>query len=258
MRSLAVLALLLAGCGAVRDPRVEIFVCDRSDSAWCSVELVRSGVRAFLAGNPPPGSQLTVLATGCDTDDLTESYEVSVPSRWGAGVASKKRSWRKSEEERLASLQLPPVRTCSGLVEALWYAGRMFAERGIVNKRLVLVGDLRQVSQGLAVNFERWIPSPEKFLKQVKAQRLLPNLGGVVVEVYGVHSHPTPDGRPWTAKQAAELRAVWERAFAAMGVASLLIRERCPFGEGVTGERPAPVGKKQLGKKQPVTPRRSP
>ncbi|MBI2444276.1 MAG: hypothetical protein HYV42_03495 [Candidatus Magasanikbacteria bacterium] len=205
-----------------------MLVCDRSTSSTCDEVKVEAAALAFLGSNPPPGSTFTVLATGCDVGDVTVVLELRVPRRWGGGVASRKRRWRRESEELIADLILPPLSDCSGIVATLWKSGRALAEAN-GHGQLILVSDLREVSAALGFNFEREVPKPSAFVKKLREEGLLPDLSGSDSYVCGVHDRRNPDGTPWTARQSQTLREAWQAAFAAMGLPGAVLREECRF-----------------------------
>ena len=222
----ALLVLTLFGCGMAPRRIDEVVVCDRSTSASCDEGAVRALATEFLSSSPPPDSTFEVLATGCGVQDVDLVFRIEIPSRWGAGVARKRRAFADAERARLDALMLPGLRRrCSAIAAAVWKAGRLLAERSSGDKRLTVVSDMREASRDLGVNFESRLPAPKDFVARLRAHDLLADLSQVRVVAFGVHDRATPDSPKWTATQSRRLAEVWDVAFAAMGANHVRLRE---------------------------------
>ena len=230
MRNLVVASalLLIVACNNRSEPRETLLVCDHTTSSRCDEQSVRKAAQQLLK-NPVPGSRFTVINVACTGDQVETVYQIVVPSRWGSGVAKKRRAWLEAEQAHLESLRLRRPERCSGIVGSIWRGSRLLQESERPVKELLIDSDLREVSAELGFNFEKAVPSPQAFLARIREKSLLPDLREIRVVIYDVHDDVSPDSRRWTSQQAAALRADWLEFLKAAGVEHVEFRATAPW-----------------------------
>lgn len=184
-------------------------LCDRSNSTL-DIACTRASLTVAFdhwlqaAG---PGSSWTVVGVGSRRETTTIAEEVQA-EELGLGA-------------RVAHLSAGPQATLSfeagsAIVEALdMGAERIQHQPG--HRAFLLLSDMRQFTPS-TWNFEKSVPPATRFVDWAKEQDLLPSLNGAQVVACGLHHQQGPGANSFTAKQSAQLTALWGDVFEAAGV----------------------------------------
>ena len=200
-------------------------VCDASPSAAgaaCTPDALLHSYDAWLARGVIVGSSFRVWVVGINTGSAARAFEITTPDL--------------PLDERVAVLLAARQEVVRVVDQAHTHAGSAIAEALTVaitdlagrqgGKRLFVLSDLRQTTPGVWA-FDQHVPSAKTFVEWLDGERLLPESRDIAIQVCGLHFGPAPGHASFDARHAAELKAVWIDAFAAMHPASLSMHGQC-------------------------------
>lgn len=195
-------------------------ICDRSNSTMgvaCNEAGLFGAFDRWIAdGLAAAGSSFSIYVPGPSRDTVRSVYTLFVPER----PAGERAAFLLSARRELGRLLTGPLeKNSSALAEAIHLAiGEIGERKG--GHRLVILSDLRQFTPG-TWNFERSVPSSQRFVTWLRGERLLADLKGIPVTVCGLHHLRGPGAEHYDAQLSAQTRDTWEGAFRAMGATEI-------------------------------------
>lgn len=209
-----------------RSPLHMAVVCDRSNSTLgvaCTPEGLLGAFDLWIAdGLAAAGSSWSVYVAGSSRDTVRLLYTLSVPER---SVGERVALLLSARRELAQLLSGTLEENSSALVEAIHLAmGEIGERKG--RYWLVVLSDLRQFTPG-RWNFERSVPSPQRFASWWRTERLSVDLRDIPVTACGLHNRRGPGARPYDARIAVQTRDAWDGAFRAMGATEIGMFSTC-------------------------------
>ena len=213
--------LVISGAGNVEEPdsqpgfaqRHVSVICDLSNSTLsgaCTEEKLVSFYDDFVASPPAAGSTFTIWSPDRSRDTTEQLWAVEVPAVPTARLLTV--LWGARKE--LWGLLPETMERGSALAEAISVAVEDLNQKNGA-RYLVLLSDMRQYTSG-QLNFEKRVPSKQRFLRWLERRKLLVDADGIRLRVSGMHHKRGPNAPAFSAEDARALQQTWGAALAAM------------------------------------------
>ena len=209
-------------------PRNVTVVCDRSNSGEgfsCTSASLRKAYQRFIKeSNLEPGSSFSVFLVGDRREHTRKLAAYSVTDDANVGRRLARALTAMPNVVHMPNNGKPYV-NASAVIETINIA--VEETKGISGQQqLEIHSDLRQVTKG-KWNFERSIPAADRFIHWIRSENLLVNLKDFNVAVCGLHHRSGPDASKYSARQAVNLKSVWDAVFTSMGAQNVCYSNHC-------------------------------
>jgi hypothetical protein len=187
---------------------------------------VRAAYDRWLGeGATRQGSTFTVLVTGTSLSATRTLFTIETPDAPLLTRVAALLSGSSDVEQATAHIGS----SGSAIAEAMFAAVTLLRERTARGGRghLLVLSDLREVSDGGAMNLEAAIPSAEDFTRWMRTQGLIAPADGIEITICGVHYEVASGAASLTAAEVTALRAAWTAGLSTWKPAALRICTDC-------------------------------